>query len=356
MSLASDTDDLTRDVARGAPPLVRRSVSRRGLTVSVALAALLIGSIVLGLWAGRGTTRDPAMQAVFLTMRSYRLAVAFFAGASLAMGGVIVQGLFRNPLASPSILGVQAGSLLGGKVALLGIYILFGGRILHGVSPEMLVPMGCVAGAVLSLGVLLSISSLRASTVTLILTGYVLNGLFLSFGQLLTTFSQESVELHRALTTFAMGSISGAGPSQLRLGVLLAVAGTLPTLFWSRSLDVLLSGEEEALSLGVEVTRVRFWCVIWSSLVTAGAVAVGGGVGFIGLIVPHAMRRLVGPQHRHLIPASFVAGGALLVLGDALCRALPVRQEIPLGVLTELLGAPAFLWMLRRLGHETRDA
>jgi iron complex transport system permease protein len=324
------------------------------LRISVALAFLLLGSVALGLYVGRGHARNDDVATLFLSMRAYRVAVAFFAGASLAVGGVIVQGLFRNPLASPSILGTNAGALLGGKVALMVTFLVFGGRSIHGLAPEMLVPIGCVIGAVASLGAVLSISSLGASPVTLILTGYVLNGLFLSFGQFLSSVGQESFELHRAMSTFAMGSISGAGARQVWLAGLLAIAGTLPALLWSRSLDLLLSGEEEAMSLGVEVTRVRIWCVVWASLITAGAVAVGGGVGFIGLVIPHALRRFTGPRHRVLIPASFVAGGAFLILCDALCRAVPLKQEVPLIVLTELIGAPAFLWMLRRLGHEAR--
>jgi iron complex transport system permease protein len=331
-----------------------RRLPLRGLVISASLALFLLLSIVLGLSVGRGTSSDAGVQVLFLGMRAYRAGVAFFAGASLAVGGVIVQGLFRNPLASPQILGTQAGAYLGGKLALFGTFVLFGGRAVQGVSPEMLVPLGCVVGAMFSLGAVLSVSSLRASTITLILTGYVLNGLFSSFGTFLSSLAQESFELHRAMSTFASGSISGSGSKQLLLVALLVLAGTMPILLWSRSLDLLLSGEQEALSLGVEVPRVRFWCVVWASLVTGGAVAVGGGVGFIGLIVPHAMRRFTGPAHRYLLPASFVAGGAFLILCDALCRAIPLKNEVPLQVLTELVGAPAFLWMLRRLGNEAR--
>jgi iron complex transport system permease protein len=356
MSSASEVESLPSESALGAPDAVSSRPVPRGLVISASLALLLVVSAALALWIGRGNARDHSLHALFLGMRAYRVGVAFFAGASLAVGGVIVQGLFRNPLASPQILGTNAGALLGGKVALMLTFMVFGGRAVHGLAPEMLVPIGCVLGALLSLFAVLSISSLRASPVTLILTGYVLNSLFGSFGTFLGSLAQESFELHRAMTTFAMGSISGAGMRQVVLAALLAIAGTLPTLLWSDSLDLLLSGEEEALSLGVEVPRVRFWCVVWASLITAGAVAVGGGVGFIGLVIPHAMRRFTGPSHRFLIPASFVAGGAFLILCDALCRAVPLKQEVPLLVLTELIGAPAFLWMLRRLGQESRHA
>lgn len=328
-----------------------RSTRARGLLIVAALGASLGLSILVALFVGRSSS-DAGMQALFLGMRGYRVGVAFFSGAALAVGGAIVQGLFRNPLASPQILGTNAGALVGGKVALYASFMFFGGRSIYGIAPEMVVPFGCVVGAVLSLAAVLSVTSLHANIVTLLLTGYVLNGLFLSMSTMITSLSGESFELARAMSSFSTGSLSGAGQSQVLLSALMVLAGSLPALFWSGSLDLLLSGEEEALSLGVEVARVRFWCVVWASLATAGAVAVGGNVGFIGIIVPHFLRRYTGPAHRYLLPASFVAGGAFLILCDALCRAFPFRTELPLGVLVELLGAPAFLWLLRSLGRE----
>ncbi|HVZ32302.1 MAG TPA: iron ABC transporter permease, partial [Polyangiaceae bacterium] len=299
---------------------------RRGLRIALALALFTIVSFALGLWTGRGNPADPGMRELFLSLRAYRMGVAFFAGGAIAVGGAIVQGLVRNPLASPEVLGTNAGALLGGKLALFATFILFQDGAPGGISPEMMVPVGCMLGAVLSLATVLSISSLRANTVTLILTGFVLNGFFLSIGVFVSNLSQDFYELNRAMSTFASGSISGSGARQLTLVAALALAGTMPALLWSSSLDLLLSGEEEAAALGVEVSRVRFWCVVWASLMTAGAVAVGASVGFIGLIIPHVVRRFTGPAHRHVIPGSFVLGGGFLILCDALCRGLPLKH------------------------------
>jgi iron complex transport system permease protein len=188
-----------------------------------------------------------------------------------------------------------------------------------------------------------------------VLTGFVLSALFMSAGALLETFAQQSWELSRALALFSRGSVSGAGSRQVQLALFLVVGGTLPVLARARSLDLLLSGEEEALSLGVDVASARFWAVVWVAVITAGAVAVGGSEAFIGLIVPHALRPFVGEAHRRLLPASFVTGGIVLVLADVLCRALPLRSEVPLSVITSLVGAPLFLWMLARLVREGRD-
>lgn len=358
MSSSSDLEQLVAKLERGEAVSAQRPRSHklRALAISTSLAVLLLLSTALGLWVGRGSASDPGLTALFLGIRAYRVGVAFFAGAALAVGGVIVQGLFRNPLASPQILGTNAGADLGGKITLYATFLLFGGRPLYGISPEMLVPLGCIVGAVLSLAVVLSISSLRANPITLILTGFVLNGLFLSLGSLVSSFAQDSVELHRAMSSFALGSLSGVGAKQLMIVALLVLAGSVPTWLYAGSLDVLLSGEEEASSLGVEVARVRFWSVGWASLLTAGAVAVGGGVGFVGIIIPHAVRRFTGPLHRHLLPAAFVAGGAFLILCDALSRAIPVRTEIPLLVIVDVIGSPIFLWILYRLGHENRHA
>jgi iron complex transport system permease protein len=329
-----------------------RALRKRALFVSCGLASLLILSVALGLSAGRGSSSDPRLEALFLSMRAYRVGVAFFAGAALSVAGTIVQGLFRNPLASPEVLGTNAGALLGGKLALFVSFGVLAGRTPASVSPEMLVPFGCVFGALFALATVLSLSARRVSPVTLILTGYVLNGLFIGIGMFLSTLAQESFELQRAMSTFQSGSLSGSGSRQLLLVAVMASAATLPALAWSRSLDLLLAGEEEASSLGVEVARVRFWCVVWASLAAAGAVSVGGSVSFVGLIIPHAARRFTGPTHRYLLPAAFVAGGSFVVLCDALCRMVPLQSEFPLGVLTDLIGAPIFLWMLHRFGRE----
>jgi iron complex transport system permease protein len=319
---------------------------------ALGLLAACLASIALGLAVGRGQLGDAALGSTFLAMRAQRVAVAFLAGGALALAGAVVQALFRNPLASPFILGTSAGATLGGQAAMLAVAMGQGAAF---IAPEMVLPFGCVAGALLSLVLLLSVTSLQASSLSLVLTGFVLSALFASFGALLESVALESWELSRALSVFARGSVSGAGTRQVLLALCMIAGGALPVLAGARNLDLLLSGEEEAASLGVDVARVRFWSVIWVAVITAGAVAVGGSEAFIGLIVPHALRPFVGEAHRRLLPAAFVAGGVCLVLADVACRALPLRSEPPLGVVTSLVGAPIFLGMLARLVREGRD-
>jgi iron complex transport system permease protein len=208
-----------------------------------------------------------------------------------------------------------------------------------------------VLGAGVSLFTLLAVVSLRVSPLVLLLTGWALMMLFQSFGSLLTHLYAEAWELNRAVNALNVGSLSGVGARQVLLSLVMTLGGAIPAFLSAGALDVLLSGEEEAESLGVDVRRERFWLVMWVSLMTAGAVAVGGSVGFVGLIVPHALRPWVGQRHRSLLPAVFVAGGTFVVACDVICRLIPLQADIPLGVVTDLIGAPIFLRMLIRLAR-----
>jgi iron complex transport system permease protein len=317
----------------------------------VLLLCALVLSSVAGLLIGRGSSAATALQPVFLSMRAQRVAVAFLSGAGLSVCGAVVQSLFRNPLANPSILGTTSGALLGAHLALLGTVMLLGGGGVLGVAPEMLMPIGAVLGAGVSLFTLLAVVSLRVSPLVLLLTGWALMMLFQSFGSLLTHLYAEAWELNRAVNALNVGSLSGVGARQVLLSLVMTLGGAIPAFLSAGALDVLLSGEEEAESLGVDVRRERFWLVMWVSLMTAGAVAVGGSVGFVGLIVPHALRPWVGQRHRSLLPAVFVAGGTFVVACDVICRLIPLQADIPLGVVTDLIGAPIFLRMLIRLAR-----
>ena len=312
--------------------------------------ALALGvSAVISLYVGRGDLADAELGARFLSLRAHRSAVAFLAGAALSVSGVVMQGLFRNPLASPSILGTTAGAQLGGELMLITLYVLLGNRAPAGLSAEMFTPIGCVLGSLASLVVVLLLTPLRASTVSLLLTGFLFSSLFGSMSALLKSLVQETWQLTRVLNTLSLGSVSGAGPKQLALAAVLVLGALAPAWLWWRELDMLMSGEEEAASLGVDVPRLRAWCVIWTAVLTSGAVAVGASVPFVGLIVPHGLRRLFGEGHRWLIPAAFLGGGLFLLWCDVLCRALPLTHELPLSVVTALIGVPVFLRLLTQL-------
>lgn len=321
---------------------------RLGVTYAV-LLAFLAGATALGLVVGPGALSDDSLRATLLELRLLRVGAAFLAGAALATGGVVVQGLFRNPLVSPSILGTTAGASLGGQLGLLAFAPATAAGL---VAPEMVLPLGCLAGAGLALAIVLAFCRERTGTLFLILTGFVLSSLFLSLGAFVTSLAQDTWELGRAVVSFTLGGVGGVGGRQLAVAAPLAAAGIAAAWAWGRALDLLLSGEDEASTLGVDVGQTRRWATVWVAVLTAAAISVGGNVGFVGLIVPHALRPFVGVLHRRLLPAAAIAGGAFLVACDVLTRALPGRAEIPLGVVTGLIGAPVFLVLLARTQRE----
>lgn len=314
------------------------------------LFSLLVVAGVLAVLIGSGDLGDPELRDTFLKLRGFRFAAAFLAGAALAVGGVVVQGLFRNPLASPSVLGTTAGASFGGQVALLAYGLSRVDASL--VVPEMIVPIGCFVGALAALAVLLLFLRITQDLLALLLTGFVLSALFLSLSAFVTSIAQETWELGRAVVSFSLGSVSGTGPRQLAFALPLITAAVVACWLWGRALDLLLSGEEEAQAMGANVGSVRWWSAIWVSVLVAGAVSVGGNVGFVGLVVPHMLRPFAGTKHRRLIPASALAGGVFLVACDIVARLVPSRSEMPLGVVTGLIGAPLFLLLLIRLRRE----
>jgi iron complex transport system permease protein len=324
----------------------------RTQVVLVGLCVLSVALFALSLYAGTSASDDRALESTFITLRSTRGAVAYLVGVALAVGGVLVQGLFRNPLASPDVLGTSAGASLFGKLALLCFQLLLGSSSVAMVDPELFLPLGCFAGALLGLTVLLHIARKNPDAVVLLLAGFLLSSLFLSIGSFVTSLAQESWELGRAVIAFALGGLSGAGPRQLAIVAPVAIIGTLAAVLWARPLDLLLSGEDEARVLGLDVTRARRWCIAWTALLTSAAVAVGGNIGFVGLVVPHALRHVVGVSHRLLVPAAALGGGCFVLACDIATRVIPAHTELPLGVVTGLVGAPLFLALLLRARRE----
>ena len=341
------TGALERGPERLPPARAPLGLVYAGLIACAALACML------SIGVGHGDLSDASLREAFLRLRAQRLAGAFLAGSALAVAGVLVQGLFRNPLASPSVIGTSAGASLGGRIALLGTqWLLLAGNT-PPVPAELLVPLGCVLGALGALVLLFLVAEVKDDLVVLLLTGFLLSALFVSVEGFVTSLAQERWELSRAVLSFALGDVSGVGPRQLGLALPLVLLGVLMAWSWSLPLDVLLTGEEEVRSLGADVDVIRRWVVVWTAILTAAAVAIGGNVGFVGLVVPHALRPLVGLTHARLIPAAAIGGGTFVVLCDVLSRVLPGRSEVPLGVITGIVGAPTFLWLLLRHRRES---
>lgn len=322
---------------------VKRTVATYGV-----LLVLSVAIVAFSLLTGKVEATDETLWAQFLDLRAARTAVGFLVGASLAVGGVLVQGLFRNPLASPSVLGTSAGASVGGQAALVAYQWVFAAHVPTWFHAEMMIPLGCLVGALLSLGLLLVVVRVSDDLLVLLLTGFLLSSLFLSLSAFLTNLAQDSWELGRAVVAFTLGDLGGSGRRQVLLCLPLVLAGTIYAWGWGSALDLMLSGEDEARSLGVAVERVRFWTIVWTAVLTAAAVSAAGNVGFVGLVVPHALRPFVGVKHRWLIPASALGGGAFVVFCDLLCRHAPGQAELPLGVITGIIGAPVFLLLLLR--------
>jgi iron complex transport system permease protein len=317
--------------------------------VYAVLVALLLAAVGLALAVGQGHLSDPALRNALLELRATRVAAALLAGVGLAVGGVVVQGVFRNPLVSPSILGTTAGASLGGQLALLALAWGSAGSTM---PAELALPLGCLAGAGISLAILLVFCRERTGTLVLILTGFILSSLFLAVGGFVTSLAQDQWDLSRAVVAFTLGGVGGTSARQVAAAAPLVLVGLVACWAWSGTLDVLISGEDEARTLGVEVGQARRWTVVWVAVLTSAAISLGGNVAFVGLVVPHVLRPLVGVGHRRLIPAAALLGAAFLVGCDVLARVVPSRAELPLGVITGIIGAPVFLFLLARSYRE----
>ncbi len=281
-------------------------------------------------------------------IRLPRTLLGLCVGAVLALCGVAMQGLFRNPLADPGLLGVSSGAALGAALAIVGGVAL--GHSLRGLEPYLLSLCAFLGGlAATALVYRLGRREGQTHVATMLLAGIAVTALAAAAVGFFTYLADDA-EL-RKLTFWNLGSLNGA--SYERLWPLLLV--TLLVGLWlprrAKALNALLLGESEARHLGFEVQRLKRELVLCTALGVGAAVAAAGLVGFIGLVVPHLMRLLVGPDHRLLLPAAGLAGACLLLLADLLARLLLAPAELPIGIVTALIGAPFFLFLLLRGRH-----
>jgi iron complex transport system permease protein len=297
----------------------------------------------LGLTSGPISWSD-AEQTIVMSVRMPRVLGAALVGAALAVSGVLYQGLLRNPLADPFVIGASGGAALAATVALvvlpsLGLVVGFG-----------IVPLCAFGGALIAVALVYQLSRVGSSTplTTLLLAGFAVSALMTAGMALLMVVSDRLQMRLRSLFALLMGGISVGGWEQLLIVLPLIVIGLAVALLYGRTLNAFALGEEGAAYVGVEVERQKTLIVIVATWLTATAVTISGLVGFVGLVVPHGLRLLVGPDHRLLLPGSALAGAAFLVLMDALARAVIRPAELPLGVLTACIGGPLFLWLLRR--------
>lgn len=295
--------------------------------------------IVLAHLTGGTFAGDPVQDQIVWNFRIPRVLLAALAGGGLAVAGVVLQAVVANPLADPYVLGVSSGASLGAVLVMTLTTGALGGL---GVSSAAFAG----AAAAVALVFLLGRRGGRLAPTRLVLSGVAIGYLFLaatSYLQLRATPNEL-----RSVMFWMLGSVAGAQWSQLPL-VSGAVLGTTVLLaLYGRRLNALLAGDESATALGVEVHRLRAALLVLSSLLTGTIIAVAGGIGFVGLMIPHLVRLAVGADHRRLLPLAAVTGAIYLVVVDLLSRTLDRPNELPLGILTALFGAPFFLWLLRR--------
>lgn len=266
-------------------------------------------------------------------------------GAVLALCGVAMQGLFRNPLADPGLVGVSSGAALGAAIAIVGS--TFVPALVPGWEPYVLSVFAFVGGLVVTLLVYrLGRRNGQTHVATMLLAGIALTALAGAVVGLFTYLADDRTL--RSLTFWNLGSLNGASYARLWPLLLITVAVALWLPRRAKALNALLLGESEARHLGFDVERVKRELVICTALGVGAAVAAAGLIGFVGLVVPHLMRLLVGPDHRLLLPASALAGASLLLLADVAARLVIAPAELPIGIVTALLGAPFFLYLLLR--------
>lgn len=282
-----------------------------------------------------------AQHQIVWLIRMPRVLLAAIVGAGLAVVGVTMQAMVRNPLADPYLLGVSSGASVGAvSVLAYGAFGFAGGYALQ---------MGAFIGALLACVAvyLLAHSSGRLLAPRLVLGGVAI-GYFLSGITSLITLTAGQRELANSVLNWMLGSMAGTQWAELGVPAAVLLAGTGWLLFQARSLNALLTGDDTASTLGVDVTRVRRTLFVLVSLLTGVMVAVTGAIGFIGLMVPHITRMLVGTEHRRVLPVAALLGAIFLVWVDALARIVFAPVEIPVGVITSLIGGPFFIWMLYR--------
>ena len=307
-------------------------------------AADVVGAVARRLHLTSTPPTDRVADELVWVIRLPRIVLAVVVGACLGTSGAVMQGAFANPLSEPGIVGVSAGAMAGAAL-----------QIVTGFSPlgSMTLPLAAFVGGAIAVAFVYTTARNggRTEVLTLVLMGIGVNAIAGAvIGVMAYTADDASL---RSLTTWTLGSLSQTTWDKVWLVTPFAVIGVAAALFLGRLLDILSLGDRAARHLGVDVERARIRVLLIVAVMAAAAVSVAGIVLFVGLLVPHIVRLFVGPRHRHLLPLSVLFGAVVVSLADLLARTVVEPAELPLGVLTSLIGAPVFIWQLRRLRART---
>lgn len=289
---------------------------------------------------------EPRQELIFSAIRAPRTVLGVMAGAALAASGAALQGLFRNPLADPTLIGVSSGAALGAVAV-----IVFGGGVaalLPAILAPALLPIAAFFGGLVAISIvyLIAQQDSGADIATLLLAGAAVTALA-GAGIGLFIFLSDDQQI-RDINFWLLGSLSGANWRALAPAAVLVSIGVLGMLRFSSALNALSLGEDDAHHLGFDPERIKRGLVCSCALATGAAVALTGAIGFIGLMTPHIVRLVVGPDHRALLPISIFAGAALMLAADVVARVVAAPAELPIGIVTAAIGGPFFLWLLAR--------
>ncbi len=332
--------------------------------VIVALLAAAILSILMSITTGASdasvidvlhamfdrNAAEGAMSArdhiIVFDIRLPRALLGFLIGAALAVSGAVMQGLFRNPLADPGLIGVSSGASLGAvTIIVLGSSMVAPVVTMFG---SFALPLAAFAGGLVSTVILYRVATQggQTSVATMLLAGIALGALAMALTGILI-FMADDKQL-RDLTFWSMGSLAGATWAKIATAGPIMAASLLLMPFLARGLNAMALGEAAAFHMGVPVQRLKNVAILGVAAATGAAVAVSGGIGFVGIVVPHLLRLVIGPDHRTLLPASALLGGTLLIGADMLARTIVAPAELPIGIITAAVGGPFFLWILLR--------
>ncbi len=286
-----------------------------------------------------GVPFEPRTDAILWNIRLPRIVLGALVGGSLGIAGAALQGVFRNPLAEPGIIGVSSGAAVGAVAAIvLGINFFGSG----GIAVSAFI-CGLIATAIVYL---VARSYGQTEVTTLVLAGIAVNATAGAFTGLFVFIADD--DQLRSITFWTLGNVGGATWPVIGSVLPFFLVGLILLPFWARQLNLLSLGDREARHLGVSTERVRLSVIVLSALLTGAAVSVSGIIGFVGLVVPHIIRLIVGPNHSFLLPASILGGVTSLLLADLLARTVVVPAEMPIGVVTAMIGGPFFLWLVHR--------
>lgn len=319
--------------------ILSASIGSSSLSVLDSFRIIASGIPLLGKWIDVSDLKEVYIKIVW-EIRMPRIILAGLAGCGLSVVGAVFQGLFRNPLADPHILGVSSGAAVGATVAI----VTGAGFGTFGMGA---IGMSAFAGALITVFLVYRMACVgnRVSTMNIVLTGTAVSTMLSSIISFVMAFHHDQIE---KVYLWTLGSFSAATWHKVFFLLLLLLISVAAILFFSRDLDVIATGSDTAESLGIDTAKVKKILIVMSSLLVAGCVSVSGIIGFVGLVIPHCIRMVSGPGHKRLLPLSCLGGACFVIICDTIARNAAAPSEIPVGVITAILGTPYFIYLLQR--------